>query len=501
MALKLSPHAFTRAWDVHAWAGVLGALVLYVMFLAGGLALFREELGVWEEPAAQAGPGPSTTLEASLARAIAGIGTVPKDMWLYPPRGDRGGMKLLYESGGTWRTVWLDQRGSPPIELREHLADFLYALHFLWHEKTGRAPYYTAGALAVLMLLAIATGVLLHLKDLVRQLQQFRPGAGRRVLFSDLHKVLGVMGLPFQILYAYTGALIVLTPLLLPAVSRAFGPETQRAGLAEWGELETPPPSPGPIARVLSLDVLAERARSRLRDPLDYLHLVHHGRDNGTLEAWARSTSDPSAERSVRLRELDGALDTQAPRALVDGTGSTKGWIFGLHFTRYSGPLVRVLGFVLALAAGATLLTGNFIWLARREARSVGAGNRLLSRLTAGVGGGMLVAVAALFLASRLLPLDAALRGPKEELIFLGVFMACVLWALASRRPGTLWWKQLAFAGCLLLPVPSLAARWSAAGLHGAGPALGTVAGIELGLYASAIVLLGSAWALSKDAR
>jgi uncharacterized iron-regulated membrane protein len=51
--LKLSRHAFTRYFTLHAWAGVLGGLVLYVMFAAGALTLFHEPLEVWEEPLAQ----------------------------------------------------------------------------------------------------------------------------------------------------------------------------------------------------------------------------------------------------------------------------------------------------------------------------------------------------------------------------------------------------------------------------------------------------------------
>ncbi|AGP41615.1 hypothetical protein BE04_18715 [Sorangium cellulosum] len=57
MAKKLSRHAFTTFWGVHAWAGVVGGLLLHVMFLSGGITLFRRQLAVW----------------ASLARGGAGL--------------------------------------------------------------------------------------------------------------------------------------------------------------------------------------------------------------------------------------------------------------------------------------------------------------------------------------------------------------------------------------------------------------------------------------------
>src|SRR6185295_13572050 len=114
--------------------------------------------------------------------------------------------------------------------------------------------------------------------------------------------------------------------------------------------------------------------------------------------------------------------------------GSAKGWIYGLHFAHFGGLTLRLLGFVLALGAGATLLTGNWIWLSRRAARGEGVGNRLLQRLTAGVGAGTLVAVSTLFLVSRALPLALPGRGRAEELVFVGALCACVLWAGVSRR-------------------------------------------------------------------
>jgi hypothetical protein len=53
--MKLSRHAFTRFWDVHAWAGVAAGLVLHVMVFAGAFALFLEDLSAWQDLAVPAG--------------------------------------------------------------------------------------------------------------------------------------------------------------------------------------------------------------------------------------------------------------------------------------------------------------------------------------------------------------------------------------------------------------------------------------------------------------
>src|SRR6187399_847739 len=48
--LKLRSRTFQIYWDVHAWAGVLGSFLAYVMFFMGAFALFHPELSLWADP-------------------------------------------------------------------------------------------------------------------------------------------------------------------------------------------------------------------------------------------------------------------------------------------------------------------------------------------------------------------------------------------------------------------------------------------------------------------
>lgn len=486
MVRKLSRHAFSRYFGLHAWAGVLGGLVLYVMFVAGALTLFHEPLEAWEEPLAQRPAEEPRGFQAALDRSLAATGSVPDELWLFPPRGDRGEPRIAYLEDGEWRSPWVDrERGL--VHERERLAHFTYALHYLWHDVTGRWLYTAAGILAVLFLLVLVTGVLVHVKDLARQLHQFRVERSRRVLWSDMHKVLGVMGLPFQLAYAYTGAFLVLSPLLLGLL---VDPAT--AG-GNGGEEARPPASAA--APGLSLDELARRAVAARPDLAPaYFRLSHHGRPDAVVEVWGSTRATPSDPIAVRVRARDGEI--------IDGANAREGaaaamrrWIRGLHFARFGGLPLRFVFFALALAACATILTGNWVWLSRR---APSRGNEVLRRLTAGVGAGTWVALAALFLASRLYPLDWSGRGAAEELTFLGVLAACIGWALAARDAGALWWRQLALAGALLAPVPLLAARVSSAGLFGAGRRLPEVVAVDVALLILAAALLAGAWALRR---
>jgi uncharacterized iron-regulated membrane protein len=502
MGFKLSRHAFTRYWDVHAWAGVLGGLVLHLMFLCGGIALFREPLALWGDPLAQGGA--PVSLQDSLSAGVKALGTTPDELWLFPPHRGRGAARLSYAdpAGGDWKTAWVDVPRSALVPEREHLSSFLYSIHFLWHDATGAWLYDAAGVLGVLMVVAIVTGLLIHLKDLARQLHQFRPARSWRVTWSDMHKVLGVMGLPFQLAYAYTGAFIVLAPLLLRAlVGPVFGGDASRAEAAARGA----PPAAGlparePSGTALPLDALLARARAALPDlEPEWIQLRHAGRADAFVEVGGRGAGVPSADARVRLRP-DGAVVTVASLAGENAARAAHRWLDGLHVARFGGVGARFLLLGLALATCATILTGNWVWLSRREVRGRGRGHRLLARLTVGVGAGSLVAVAAMFLASRALPLHWPRRGLVEELTFLGALALCVAWALAARDARMLWGRQLALAAAFLAPVPVLAARLSDAGLLGDGPRLVDVVGVDVAILAAAAACGATAWAMRRRA-
>ncbi|WP_437755177.1 PepSY-associated TM helix domain-containing protein [Sorangium sp. So ce1389] len=500
MALKLSRHAFTTFWDVHAWTGVIGGLLVYVMFLTGGIALFRGQLAVWEEPLRQQRSSVGQVgLEATLEQGLAAARATPEELWLDLPEGGQGAARLVYYEQGEQVSLWVHDG---LVREREGLSRFLFELHYLWHDATGVWLYYVAGLLSVALLLALATGVLIHLKDIVRQFHQFRPDKRRRVLWSDMHKVLGVMGLPFQLMYAYTGAFIVFLGLLAPAFTGpVFGGDAARVDRVAWGASFAQEPAPGAPARGLTLDELAARARAaEPRLVPEKVRIRHRGLDSGTVDIRGPVEGVPFGRGTVRLRAIDGAvLSLDAPGA-PGARSSALRWIYGLHFADFGGVTLRILFFVLALATCATILTGNAIWLARREARRESAGNRLLARLTVGFGAGTVVAIAALFLASRALPLDWAGRMAAEELTFAAALGLCIAWALAARDGGRLWSQQIGLAGLLLLPVPALAARSSSAGLFGAGPKLGTVVAVDVALLLTAAALCASSWALRRAA-
>lgn len=124
-----------------------------------------------------------------------------------------------------------------------------------------------------------------------------------------------------------------------------------------------------------------------------------------------------------------------------------------LHFGRFGGPLLRGLFFVLALAASAVILTGNLLWIEVRRPRDARATrwlHRVLARLTSGVGVGLVAAVAVLFVATRIVPIDQPGRMAIEERTF---FLAWAVFAV-----GALVWPSAAASARFLVALSGLSA-------------------------------------------
>ena len=494
--MKLPAHAWRTFWAYHAWAGVSTGLLLHVMFVAGAVTLFLAPLKVWEEPvqhrpASEAWQAsPQVLLERGQA-AIAELPSVPKRLWLGLPQGEAGAARFQYSDlkTGKWRAGWLD--GARFVPERESLSTFVYHLHYLWHPALP-ALAWLAGFASVAFLLIVVTGVLIHVKDLVRQLVQFRPQVARRVFWSDLHKVLGVMGLPFQLLYCYTGALLVFGPVLITALDAP-------AKIA-WNE-PTQVPAVGDAIRPRSLDEVLAAAKQAVPGlaPISF-GMQDRGKAHALVRVYGEIRGEDGAFQHANVvidQSTAEVIHVESPETDL-ASHATRRWVSGLHYTYFGGGGLRVILAMLALAASGTILSGNWIWLARRRKRGAAGRPHALARWTAGIGAGVFVAIAAMFVASRALPMELVGRAAIEQWVFGGALIGCVIWALRARDVDGVWWRQLAVAGALLVTVPVWAARVSPAGLLGGGPLVSTVVAVDAGVLGAGLGLICVAWALRR---
>jgi uncharacterized iron-regulated membrane protein len=449
-------------WDGHSVAGVVIGLGLFVIFFAGAFALYRGELHQWADPALRSASTEVASADALLDDALAARPPAPgTDLLFVYPFANRPYVYLGYETaGGGEVRRWINPATGAhvPAGGRSALADLLYHLHFYY--QLGTAGELLSGLVAVVFLFALVSGLLIHLHKLPADWHTFRPRRGLRRALTDAHNVLGTLGLPFTAMYAVTGAFFsLLTVILAPYVLVVFdGDRAALEGLAEG----VPMPSveaTGRPAAMPSLDALLGDVAADWPDDFAWISVE--------VRAWgdAAATAVLRGERTGTLTRTGaavvdlptGAVRSVAPPADTPPLPATISAFGKLHFARFGGPVLKALFFGLALAASAVILTGNLLWIEIRrskDGRPAPRLHRVLARLTAGVGAGLVAAVPVLFLTTRVLTMEAAGRIGLEQGAFFGAWALLVAAAFAG--PSAAWaarW-QLALAGVLSLLVP-----------------------------------------------
>jgi uncharacterized iron-regulated membrane protein len=458
--VKLAPRTFQIFWDAHAWAGVLASLLLYVMFFMGAFALFYPEINVWAEPGAAAPPPLARPrLQPLLEQLDREVGLAGAERVAFMR--EHTGLRASVSKQGDYTDFRYAPESGRLERTRSDLGSFLYTMHYLGPLPCG---IWMAGLCSMALLLAIVSGLFVHAKDLIRQGFQFRPERVARTWTSDLHKVLGVFGLPYQLLYAWTGAVLCLGYLVVEPVflQALFGGDTTARAVARGEPAEASLQPTGkrvtPLADVDALVAVAERRL--LGSSANWIGIEHVADEASTVivsgdvegSALEHSALEHSAFGSVEvvLRARDGAvLRAQGP-AEASAYQRFDAWFHGLHYARFGGYAIKLLYALLALGTCAVIATGNVVWLERRDRRRAHVGNRILERLTTGVCAGVILATAAAFLGNRLLPANLPGRAVREQWVFWATGLPAVLVPLVWREPRRVAGVELLLAGVLL---------------------------------------------------
>ena len=448
-------------WDAHAVTGVVVSLGLFVMFYAGAFTLYRGELGAWVDPALRSHGAPPNLAGVSdlLERRPPDRGS---HVLVVHPFGDRAYFFVRYASEGerVERRVGAFDGGAGPRDGRSILPDLINDLHYF--KQLGQAGRVVAGILSLFGVIVLVSGLLLHWDKLPRALHDFRLHRGRRWAVTDAHTTLGIMGLPYALMYCLTGAFFGLLIVILgPTAVVVFEGDTTAVETHLTG-VRTPEPapsgSPGPSAR---FGDFAQRVRARWgpdtelfrTDVVDWgdasAKWVAEGAHAGTLLTSGKLVA------SVATGEI---LAEQRPDE-ANVLAKTISVITNLHFSRLGHPAFDALFFLLALFACAVILSGNVLWLYGRSSARLDAGRRLdraLGRATIGVAVGLVVVIPAALILTRLVPLDSPGRHLLENGFFFGAWLLVILLAFVVRDPLRMGRVTLATAGGLHFVAPLL---------------------------------------------
>ncbi len=472
---------------LHDWSGLVIGWLLLAVALAGSLSVFREEIGSWARPeVTRTAADPVAATQAAVDWLSHHAAASPA--WYLQPADSRASTtQAIWLQGGDYVTRALDPRTGSPDGIRDTLGgNFFDRLHF-----ELQLPYpwgrILSGSAAILMVLAILTGIVAH-RRLFADFFTFRPNKGQRS-WLDAHNMLGVAALPFHLLIAFTGA-VTLANLLMPwgALAGYQGDMAAiRHDLYPAEVLRSVSGRPGPLAPIAPLLHEAER---RFAGHIGQIAVLNPG-DRAAVVTITRAEDDRIAIESHAI-----SFDGVTGRILAEHVEhrpalATFNALYGLHLGRFADGVTRWLYFLSGLMLSGVIGSGLILWTAKRRERRRGRGFVLVERLNIGFVAGTPTAFAAFFLANRLLPAMLPGRQGAEVHVVFWTWGALLVFA-TLRKADRAWRDLLALAAIACAAVPILDA------LLGTVREDGLTIGVAIVAFTCAIVLGYAAWRASR---
>lgn len=451
---------------VHTWTGLLAGFALFIAFYAGALTMFHDEIDTWAMPRAEMARADTMdrahrmlddiVAKHPAARASIGV-TYPAD---HPSHEVAA---YWMEKDGSWRTQSLDDTTARDAEDHEHgLADFIYELHY--DLGIPRIGIYLMGVVSVIYGLALLTGLLIHLPNLVRELFALRPGHNLKRLWQDAHNVIGILSLPFHIVFAMTGALLCLTLVMLMAFNTvAFDGKLMGAFERMTSALPETRDGGGSAVMLTPAELGARARQAALAagaadfEP-DYMRYVHYGHTGAAAEVRGTSTKTLGEYGMVSLDAVDGRVLKVQVSGARDANHATYAAIFGLHFGTFGSLSLRWLYFLLGLAGAFLFYSGNLLYIeTRRKRRQADQPLKVRAMATATVGVclGACFAVSCTFLGNLLGSVWGTPGTDIVQPVCFGAFALALVWTF-WRRPARAAVELLAATAAVSIAVGAL---------------------------------------------
>lgn len=469
----------SMAW-LHTWSGLVIGWVLYVMFLAGTAALFQDETSVWMRPELGSHGDPATAVELA-QRRLESVAPQAQSWSISLPDAREPATQISWRpravamndnaSTDPATRELLDSSTGEPLRVRQTRGgDLFYRLHYRF-EIQGRNGWWFSGAAAVAMLVGLVSGVIIH-KRIFRDFFTFRSKSALQRSWLDAHNFLAVLLLPFHFVITYTGLVPIMSTVMPWAIVANYAQErTPYEAMTNYGEVRTAyfedargavpgARASGVAASLVPLRPVLEQARQRWDGGRVGRISVTNPGDSAAVIEVVRHAGDQVSHRGERLLFAGDSgrfMRAISEQGVVSRISSV---MYGLHMVRFADPVLRWVVFIAGLASTAMIAAGLILWTVKRRpdgrnGQPVPLGYAIVERLNVGTIVGLPVAMAGLFWANRLLPIDMAARPATETRVFFGVWLFALLYA-AVRPAKRLWSEQLWMAVFAFAAVPVL---------------------------------------------
>ncbi len=367
-------------FHTHTVSGIVISFALFVIFYTGAFALFRDELYRWENHQSR---------NVSLIQ-------VDTDELLqqvklkYPDFNEAGQTSIVYNNEKQpYIQFYADLHSEEnqrrriralvnPInwEITDNenplttVAETLYRLHFF--DQIPGFGLWLSGFVSLFFLFAIVTGVLIHWKNLIQKFYAFSLKRKLKNIWTDAHTTLSIIGLPFQVTYAVTGALLgLLTLLLAPSAIIMLDGNTDPIFEKITPQRTFKIDNNAKTAPMISLTEIKNEVLKNYPDH-QILSAVtqHYGFEDATIAIRVDDGQGIVSDGNIVYSLKDGTLLTAIFPNQKTYSQTVYNLMTKLHFGTFGGMFLKIVYFILSMITCFALISGILIWKTAREKKS-----------------------------------------------------------------------------------------------------------------------------------
>lgn len=453
--LTMNIRNYNIYFNTHTISGIIICALLYVIFFAGSFSFFREEISAWQKNTSYIGYQPEFKDYDKLIDSLKGeMNLTGRDLTFTINHGGTGAYVNVSASndttlnkenlsklkpsekvgkkgrgrgrGGNSDSKYFHydfvQKKSGDYTTNYDMAEFLYRLHFLAQLnevpiRIGIAPfgYFIAGLTSFLFLFALITGLLLHWDKIVSNFFVFRPFSKWKTVWTDMHTALGVVGFPFQFLYAVTGVFLIINSVLaIPFGKLLYGGDQDRMYQdLGYSRAISHAYLYQPLDRAVDIASYLEAGQNKWPEAqITHLHITNYADANMHIVMEFEPHFDKAfaGKGVLDFQVRDGKIvDEKSPITKPTYIDKVKSLLYRLHFGDFGGYPVKTVYFILGIMGCLVITSGILIWLVARDKNNViprkRKFNMWIANLFMAVCLAMLPVTALTFLAVKLSPL------------------------------------------------------------------------------------------------
>lgn len=491
--------------NLHTVSGIIITVGLYVCFFAGGIALFYKNINNWEHNKVTIIQTDQSSIDYEKALKV-----IEKEGYILENRTidftvkeinnknylSVKSIKKQSKKGKNQKTADLNKdlvsfnpKGDFELELnldnyskRENLnhtkkvkrqgkhkgnvskiGTYIYHLHYF--NQLPVIGIYLSGFVALFFLIALITGVIVHWKKIFKNFFTFRLKSSIKILWTDSHTALGVIGLPFQFIFAITGSLLGFVMIfMILNITVLYDGNKDDFIATVVPAFKSYKSSGEPLERRVNINQLATTTPQKLHINKEGYQLTakinNYKDENSTFVMMYRGIKEKMFYENAHIVYKLGngeILDKTA----VDQQGFNLSTVIEtvrkLHFGSYGGYLLKLIYFLLSLLTCYVILSGVMIWIVARDNKKYESKRTFHTNVGAifiGICMGLYPAIAYLFCLTKILPAQMNARFSSIENSFLLFWLAYTVYAYYIKNLHTITKQALVLGGTLGILVP-----------------------------------------------